>query len=547
LTGDATLRFDGGLQTIATENRMKRAQRIVALVLIATASIASIAQDGTGARSSPSTVWTASPLEAERIARVESQVSAGIRGEDPIELTIQQWMETFKIPGLSVAVFDRYALVWAKTYGTTKPGGPEPVTLDTLFQAGSISKPVTAMAALHFVEAGKWSLDRNINDKLRSWKLPENEFTSKHKVTLRRLLSHTAGTTVHGFPGYAVTDPVPGIVQVLDGEPPANTAPVRVDIAPGTKGRYSGGGTTIVQLMMIDQLGKPFPQIMQETVLQPLGLTHSTYEQPLPSERAAMAATGTRADGTAVEGKWHLYPEMAAAGLWTTPSDLAGVAIEVSKAYEGKSARVLSRAMTRRMLTEQLPGAGIGFGLGFAVGPGPTQFGHNGADEGFQAYLTAFADIGSGVAIMANSDNGSMVFDRLAASIAREYHWPSLATREPSPAETVALLAYVRGTERAIGWFKAASAAEPGEAFGPRVLNDCGYRLLRSGKIADAVKLFEANVEMYPGDANAYDSLGEGQMDAGLKTEAIANYRKSLQMNPANANAAKMLEMLGAK
>ena len=526
---------------------MNVARGIVAVAIVGVASVSSIAQNDGGARTTAATVWSASPLEAARIARVESQVSAGIKGDAPIEQTLQQWMETFKIPGLSVAVFDRHKLAWAKTYGVKEAGGSDPVTLDTLFQAGSISKPVAAMAALHFVESGRWTLDRNINEKLISWKVPDNEFTKDQKVTLRRLLSHTAGTTVHGFPGYAVTEPMPTLVQILDGAKPANTAPVRVDVVPGSKGRYSGGGTTIVQLMMVDQLEKSFPQIMHETVLQPLGLSHSTFEQPLPSDRAALTATGTYANGRAVEGRWHVYPEMAAAGLWTTPSDLGRIAIEVSKASAGTSTRVLSRAMTKQMLTEQLPGTGIGFGLGFAVGPGNGRFGHNGADEGFQAYLTAFADTGSGVAIMANSDNGFLVFDHLAASVAREYNWPSLAPRDPSPAETVLLVAHIRGAERAITWFKAARAAGPADAFGPHLLNGCGYRLLRAGRSADAVKLFEANVALYPDDANAYDSLGEGQMAVGLKAEAIANYKKSLQMNPANTNAIRMLEKLGAQ
>ena len=181
-------------------------------------------------------------------------------------------------------------------------------------------------------------------------------------MTLRRLLSHTAGTTVHGFPGYAPSTPLPTLVQVLDGVQPANTAAVRVDLTPGTRERYSGGGTTIIQLMMVDQLRKPFPEIMRDTVIQPLGLAHSTYEQPLSPARAATAATGTRADGTSIEGRWHVYPEMAAAGLWTTPSDLARVAIEVSLASSGRSSRVLSQAMTKQMLTEQIRRSAWGSG-----------------------------------------------------------------------------------------------------------------------------------------------------------------------------------------
>ena len=230
--------------------------------------------------------------------------------------------------------------------------------------------------------------------------------------------------------------------------------------------------------------------------------------------------------------------------------DRRGSRADRDRGVEGQCGNIDARAVTgddEADADEQLPGAGIGFGLGFAVGPGKSQYGHNGSDEGFQAYLTAFADSGSGVAIMANSDNGFMIFDHLAASIAKDYRWTFFDTRESPPAGTVSLLAHIRGAERAIAWYKSANTSGPREAFGPRVLNEAGYSLLRSGRTADAVRLFEANVALYPDDANAYDSLGEGQMAAGLKAEAIASYKKALQVNPANTNAVKMLEKLGVQ
>jgi CubicO group peptidase (beta-lactamase class C family) len=513
--------------------------------LCATVWVVVNGQDRTDTRRTASTVWMVRPPEAARIARVEAQIPAvEITGEPPIELTIHHWMETFKVPGLSVAVFDQHELVWAKSYGVKEADGSDRATVETLFQAASISKPVTAMAALHFVESGRWQLDENINDRLISWKVPESEFTKEQKVTLRRLLSHTAGTTVHGFAGYGVTQPtMPTLVQILNGQLPANNGPVRVDLVPGTKERYSGGGTTIVQLMMVDQLKKPFPQIMHETVLQPLGLQNSTFEQPLPAHLRTFAATGTYANGTKVPGGWYVHPEMAAAGLWTTASDLARIAIEVSKASAGTSARVLSHAMTKQMLTEQMPRVGLGYGLG----PGPSQFRHNGANQGFQANLTAFADTGSGVVLMANSDNGSLIFDHIAASVAKEYKWRSFTSRKPPPSATVSLLAYTRGVERAIGWYNGVRAQDSAGTFGPGVLNEAGYTLLRAGKTADAVRLFEANVRFHPEDANAYDSLGDGQMTAGLNDAAITSYRKSLQINPKNDGAIKRLEKLGVR
>jgi CubicO group peptidase (beta-lactamase class C family) len=493
----------------------------------------------------PATEWLARPSEAARVARVEAGLApVTLPGEEPLRMPLRQWMELYKIPGVSVAVFDKHALVWAKGYGVTQAGGSQPVTPQTLFQAASISKPVTALAAMHHAEARKWSLDANINDLLVSWKLPENEHTQKEKVTLRRLLSHSAGTTVHGFPGYAVTEPRPTVTQILDGVKPANTAPVRVDIVPGTKTRYSGGGTTIVQQMLMDQLKKPFPQIMRETVLAPLGLKHSTYEQPVPEAMAAMTASGTRFGGASVEGRWHIYPEMAAAGLWTTPSDLSRIAIEVSKARAGKSTRLVSQGMAKQMLTKQSEA----FGLGFELEGSADRFGHSGSNDGFQCVLIAFAGSGSGVAIMTNSDTGYLLMDRLAASVAAEYGWKSYVPPPESVFVQVDLLARRKGTDAALAWYRSVKQ-EGGKALklSPGDLNNYGYGLLRERKTADAVKVFEANVELYPEDANAYDSLGEGYMEAGQKEKAIANYKKSLAMDPKNTNAVKMLEKLGVK
>lgn len=491
----------------------------------------------------PSTEWLARPSEVARVARVEAGLlPANLPGQEPLQLSLQRWMELYKIPGLSVAVFEKNTLVWAKSYGVKQSGGTEPVTIDTLFQAASISKPVTALAALRYVEQGKWSLDADINTKLVSWKVPENELTQEQKVTLRRVLSHNAGLTVHGFPGYDVKAPVPTLQQILDGEKPANTAPVRVDIVPGSETRYSGGGLTVLQLMMIDQLKKPFPQIMSEAVFSPLGLKHSTYEQPLPPALASMAATGTRPNGQSIEGQWHVYPEMAAAGLWTTPSDLASIAIEVSKARAGKSKRVLSQKMTKQMLTKQSEG----FGLGFQLEEGNGRFGHGGVNEGFQSNLIAFADSGSGVVMMANSDNGLLLFERFAASVAAEYGWKSFTHRLGSPLMTADLLSRLKGTDATLAWVKTLRDDPRAARALPNLLNSIGYRLLLENQHADAIKVFETCVELYPEDANAHDSLGEGYFKAGRKAEAIASYKKSLQLDPKNTNAVKMLEQLGA-
>jgi CubicO group peptidase (beta-lactamase class C family) len=478
-----------------------------------------------------------------RIQRVEAnavEISMG-ENEPPLRLSLQRLLEVYKVPGLSVAVIDNFQIVWAKGYGVLEAGSRKPVTPKTLYQAGSISKPVAAAGALALVEQGKLALDEDVNLKLKTWKVPENEFTKTEKVTLRRLLSHGAGLTVHGFPGYDVDAPLPTLVQIFNGEKPANTPPIRVDLVPGTKARYSGGGVTIEQQLMIDVTGKPFPALLRELVLDKIGMTDSSYEQPLPPARAAMTAGGTRGDGTAVHGRWHIYPEMAAAGLWTTPTDLARFAIEIALSKHGKSNRVLSGKMTQQMLTPVFPEIGLGF---FLEKDNPGQFGHGGADVGFQALLTMNAETGQGMAVMANSDNGSAVGDFVVRSVAKEYGW-KYKDSGPGAFGTLMLIAKLRGAEAALqrySEFKKSGSDKYKVDEG--TLNGLGYRLLYSGQEQDAIAIFQRNVQEYPNSSNVYDSLGEAYAKVGQKELAIKNYEKALELNPKNQNAADTIKKL---
>ena len=370
---------------------------------------------------------------SSRIERVEKGLIPAVLVKGGPSWTIQDRLKFHRIPGVSIAVINDYKVEWARAYGVKDVDTNEPVTTETLFQAGSISKPVAAMVALKKVEQGKIALDENINNKLTSWKLPDNEFTAKSKVTLAHLLSHSGGLTVHGFPGYAVDAKIPTLPEVLDGAAPANTAAVRVNMEPGTKHRYSGGGTTIAQLAIMDIEKKPYPQIAQETVLGPLNMTSSTYSQPLPELTRKKAASGHRNNGKTVEGKIHIYPEMAAAGLWTTPTDLAKFAIEVQLSLSGKSNKVLSKETTAKMVTPFIDLVGLGF---FIEKHGAaTYFGHGGADEGFRAQLLVNRDKGYGAAVMVNSDNAQIIGE-IFRSIAREYQWDGYL---PPPTEVVSV------------------------------------------------------------------------------------------------------------
>ncbi len=264
----------------------------------------------------------------KRIERVENGLFTSVLITGEPTWNILERMEHYGVPGMSVAVIHDFQVVWTKAYGVKDTETGDLVTENTIFQAASISKPLNATAVMRKVQDGVLSLDEDVNSYLESWKLPDNEFTAEHKVTVANLLSHTGGTTVGGFPGYRMGTPLPTVQQILSGEAPANTQPIVVDIVPGQKYRYSGGGTTILQLLLIELEGKPYPEIMKEMILDPFQMTGSSYSQPLTPELQALAASAHGRDGRPIEGRCHVYPELAAAGLWTTPADLARFAIE---------------------------------------------------------------------------------------------------------------------------------------------------------------------------------------------------------------------------
>jgi len=340
-----------------------------------------------------------------------------IEGEELETYNIYDRMKYYNVPAVSIAFIDGGEIVWAKGYGYTSFDSLNAVDENTMFQAASISKPVAAMAALSLVEEGMLELDNNVNEYLKGWQVIDNEFTTIEKVTLRRLLTHSAGLTVHGFGGYASKDSVPTLLQILSGEAPANSDAVLPDIVPGTMNRYSGGGYTVMQKMLIDISGETFPSLMEERVLSKIGMGNSTYIQPLPEKFHSRAAIAHRSNGEMIEGRWHTYPEMAAAGLWTTPTDLLKYAIEVQNSLAGTSNSILSQKMTEEMLTRQIASQGLGPGLS---GEGDSLiFRHGGANEGYRCELLAFARLGQGVAIMTNSDNGGALMNEIIRSFSR--------------------------------------------------------------------------------------------------------------------------------
>jgi len=381
---------------------------------------------------------------ATHIAHIENGLlpSAIIKGQPPATMKLTDRMQHYHVPGVSIAFFDHGQIIWTRAYGFADLETRRAVTPDTLFQAGSISKPIAALGALRLVEQGKLHLDTNINDTLTSWHLPDNQYTAEQKVTLRRILSHSAGLTMHGSSGYAAGAPLPTIPQILDGQKPANNEAVRVDTIPGTAFRYSGGGYVIMQLMMTDVTGQGFPTLMHSLVLSPLGMAHSTYQQPLPPNLATNAAVPYDGKGDPIRGGAHTIPEMAVGGLWSTPSDLARAAIEVQQAYSGASHKLLSQPMAHETLTPQIATRG----LGFELSPSGTvpRFWHFGVNVGYDSVLQAYRDSGQGIAIMTNGQQGEQLMNEILRAVAREYNWPDFRPAEHAliPIDPTTLLAF---------------------------------------------------------------------------------------------------------
>jgi CubicO group peptidase (beta-lactamase class C family) len=358
------------------------------------------------------------------------------------EKTLVDRMEHYNVPGVSIAVISDDEIERAKGYGTLEVGSNKSVTPDTLFQSASIGKSLTAAAIMHFVETGYLILDENVNDKLVSWQVPENWYTKREKVTLRGLLSHSAGMTVHGFRGYAEGEKIPTLLQILDGKPPANNDPIRVDKTPGKVFRYSGGGFQVVQQLLEDVKKESFAAIMQESVLKPSGMTSSAYELLLPENRIDSAADAHNINGQPVAGKWHnLACFGAGGGLWTTPTDLARFGIEISKAYKGKSDKIVSPKFAEIMLTPQtgtgnfgrrvsklLPGfcSQIKYGLGFILCDEGDDFifwhgGHN--LPGYRSLLVVMPEKEQGIVIMINGEKGAMLTAEIFYSFVQAYGW----------------------------------------------------------------------------------------------------------------------------
>jgi CubicO group peptidase (beta-lactamase class C family) len=335
--------------------------------------------------------------------------------------TLEERMAFYRVNGVSIAVINDYKIEWARGFGWADSAAQLPVTNATLFQAGSISKSLNGVGVLKLVQEGKLNLSTDINDYLKTWKFPYDSLSKGKKITMANLLSHTAGLNIHGFPGYEAGTLLPTRSQILDGVAPANTKAVRSAFEPGLKYQYSGGGTTISQAIVEDITGRPYDEYMWTNVLKPMGMLSSTFTQLPVKEAEFLRSTAYYNDGKAVKGRYHIYPEQAAAGLWTNPTDLAKYIIETQEALRGKSAKVLSPEMTKLRLTPFVDtSAALGVFI-FKKG-GRSYFQHGGVDEGFVSQYFGSLEGGDGVVVMANTYN-TAILSEIINSVATVYNW----------------------------------------------------------------------------------------------------------------------------
>ena len=383
--------------------------RLLSLVVAATLAVAGEARAAPDAK------------DLAAVAAFENRL-APMSGGAVVEKTLAARMAELHVPGVSVAMIEDGKVKWTRAYGVATVGEPRPVTSDTLFQAASMSKALAAAAALRLVDQGRLDLDGDINARLKGWQAPASPYTADRKVTLRRLLSHTAGLTVSGFPGYPAGKPVPTTVQILQGAPPANTPAVVSFEPPGSPFAYSGGGYVVAQLAITEASGKPYPETLDQLVLRPAGMRQSTFAQPLPEPLVARSAAGHDRNGAVIPGGRNTYPEYGAAGLWTTPSDYGRFLIALQDAWAGRPSALISPAGAKAMMTP----VDANYGLGLSIGRrgGRPYIEHGGSNAGFQSEAFAFLDgRREGIVVMTNGDAGVVLASEIVRALVGAYGW----------------------------------------------------------------------------------------------------------------------------
>lgn len=369
----------------------------------------------------------AEPLSAndERVVAFENGVIArdDFGNVDASRWTIDGRLEEQRIPAVAVAIIEDGEVVWAKGYGVKTAGGNDPIDADTVFSVGSISKMANAAIILRLVAEGLVDLDTDVNDYLTSWQVPENQYTEQHKVTLRAILSHTAGFNQHGFGDFQPGADLPTALQTLEGQRPAKHGPIRVTFTPGDHMDYSGGGITVSQVLVEDVTGLSYEEAAQRYLFAPLGMTRSTFQNPLPAEHGNIArAHNARGEPTALPRGWEAMPEIAASGLWTSANDLSQLVLALIKSHRGES-DFLPPALAADMMT-RVPNSWHGLGPRLN-GEGETRlFHHGGANNSYRAHMEGHLSANSGIVLLTNGTRGGELYLEVHHAAARAFDWP---------------------------------------------------------------------------------------------------------------------------
>lgn len=361
---------------------------------------------------------TSSSLLSKAFAEVPP---VNIVAGDDTTWPIAERMAKYNCPGVAVCVIEKGEVAEADGYGVTESGG-QPVGPDTVFAGASISKPLTAVLALQLVDAGLVDLDGPVNRRLTQWKIPENDFTRRNPVTLRHLLSHQAGTTVHGFGNFPSDRRAPTLLEILNGQPPASQPAVVVDKLPGESVRYSGGGTQVVQLLLEETTGIDFATLAEERIFKPLGMSRTTFRHPLPPAIKAASAVGHDKTGAPIASRYTFTPELAAGGVYTSAPDYARFMVECRNAWLGKKNVLLGQGLASQMMQRQSGGQ---FGLGWEIfGEGAkARFSHGGSNEGYQCNTLCLLEEGSGAVVLTNALLGILLYTEVINAVARAYAW----------------------------------------------------------------------------------------------------------------------------
>lgn len=459
--------------------------------------------------------------------------------------TLKERMAFYSMNAISIAVIKDYKVEWSKAYGYADVAENRPATTQTLFQAASISKSINSIGLLKLVEQGKLNLDDDINNYLKTWKFPYDSLSKGKKISIANLLSHKAGLTVHGFGGYEKGKDLPALIQILNGQEPANSPAVRSAFEPDLTFQYSGGGTTITQLILENTTGEKYEDYMWKNVLTPLAMNESSYNQPPSQDKEKLLATAYN-NGKEVKGKYHIYPEKAAAGLWTNPNDLAKYIIETQLSLIGKSNKILSREMSVKRIENN-------YGVFLNDFKGTKYFSHSGGNEGFVCYYIGSVEDGNGLVVMTNGNNFKLI-DEILLRIASLNHWKNYPI-EPQK-ESIRLTIRqecLKNIDKGIALYKDLKKKKLNDYnfSNENELNDLGYEFLKDQKTDSAIKIFSLNVNEFPNSGNVYDSRGEAYFNKKEYVLSKSDYEKSLKLDPNNNNAKEMLlkinQILSAK